>query len=79
MVRQNFITILFSILLLAGCSSGVIQIDNQGKRPRIQDRKYFSGVKKKVALLSFFNESPFLTPPIQPVCLSHFSPHLWLT
>ncbi len=67
MVRQHLFRLLFSrffsmllfILFFTGCSTGVIQRDNQGKRPRIQERKYFAGVKKKVALLSFFNESPF--------------------
>lgn len=46
-------------LTLFGCSSSVIQRDGQGKRPRAEERKYFSGVKKKIALLPFFNESPF--------------------
>jgi hypothetical protein len=44
---------------LFACSSAVVQRDGQGKRPRVEERKYFSGVKKKVALLPFFNESPF--------------------
>jgi hypothetical protein len=46
-------------LVLFGCSSNVVQRDQQGKRPRAEERKYFSGVKKKIALLPFFNESPF--------------------
>lgn len=45
-------------LILFGCSN-VVQRDQQGKRPRAEERKYFSGVKKKIALLPFFNESPF--------------------
>lgn len=59
MVRNLLILTIGPLLLLASCSSGVIQRDGQGKRPRIEERKYFSGVKKKVALLPFFNESPF--------------------
>lgn len=58
MVR-NLLVLLFSVQFLASCGSGVITRDGQGKRPRIEERKYFSGVKKKVALLPFFNESPF--------------------
>ena len=50
---------LFLVLNFIGCSSNVIQRDGQGKRPRAEERKYFSGVKKKIALLPFFNESPF--------------------
>ena len=58
MVKNLFI-IFLNLTILSACSSGVIQRDGQGKRPRIEDRKYFSGVKKKIALLPFFNESPF--------------------
>ena len=50
---------LFLVLNFISCSSNVIQRDGQGKRPRAEERKYFSGVKKKIALLPFFNESPF--------------------
>jgi hypothetical protein len=61
MVKNKTIaTILISMLLqLSACSTGVISRDGYGKRPRVEERKYFSGVKKKVALLPFFNESPF--------------------
>lgn len=58
MVRYIF-TIVTLLSLFIGCSSQVIQRDGQGKRPRVQERKFFSGVKKKIALLPFFNESPF--------------------
>lgn len=58
MVR-NLITILIILQFVASCGSGVISRDGQGRRPRIDDRKYFSGMRKKVALLPFFNESPF--------------------
>ena len=55
----KFIVLLLSAQMLLSCSTGVIQRDNQGKRPRAEERRYFSGVKKKIALLPFFNESPF--------------------
>lgn len=58
MVRK-LLVIFFTLQLLLSCSSNVIQRDNQGMRPRVEERKYFSGVKKKIALLPFFNESPF--------------------
>jgi len=58
MVKKLFLC-LVSLQMLAACSSSVIQRDMQGKRPRAEERKYFSGVKKKIALLPFFNESPF--------------------
>lgn len=59
MVKNLLILSIFTLEFLMGCSSGVIQRDAQGKRPRIEERKHFSGVKKKIALLPFFNESPF--------------------
>ncbi len=58
MVKYIVLT-LVTIQFLVSCATGVINRDGQGKRPRIDERKYFSGVKKKVALLPFFNESPF--------------------
>jgi hypothetical protein len=58
MVRK-LLASLFAMQFLFACSSAVVQRDIQGKRPRAEERKYFSGVKKKVALLPFFNESPF--------------------
>lgn len=56
---KNLTIILLNLTLLFSCGSGVINRDQQGKRPRIEERKYFSSVKKKIALLPFFNESPF--------------------
>ena len=58
MVKKIFLC-LISVQMFVACSSSVVQRDMQGKRPRAEERKYFSGVKKKVALLPFFNESPF--------------------
>ncbi len=50
---------LIAAILLSSCGSSVINRDPNGKRPRIEERKQFGGVKKKIALLPFFNESPF--------------------
>ncbi len=52
MVR-NFLLSFIVIQFLFACSAPVVQRDYQGKRPRIEERKYFSGVKKKIALLPF--------------------------
>ena len=62
---RNFLCYLFAIQFLFACSSPVVQRDGQGRRPRIEDRKYFSGIKKKIALLPFFNESPFETEDLE--------------
>ena len=58
MVKKIFLC-LISLQMFAACTSQVVQRDMQGKRPRAEERKHFSGVKKKIALLPFFNESPF--------------------
>ena len=58
MVRNLFF-LAISLNFFVACSSDVISRNGEGKRPRAEERKYFSGVKKKVALLPFFNESPF--------------------
>lgn len=51
------ITILFA--LLSSCANDVIRRADHGQRPLSEPRKYFNGVRKRVALLTFFNESPF--------------------
>ena len=45
--------------LLAACSTPTIKRDAQGRMPRETPREVFSGVKKKVAVLAFFNEAPY--------------------
>lgn len=56
---KNCLVSTICFLILTSCGSGVVNRDPYGKRPRVEERKYFSGVKKKIALLPFFNESPF--------------------
>jgi hypothetical protein len=46
-------------VFLFSCTGPVIDRESSGQRPRAQERQYFNGVKKKVALLTFFNESPY--------------------
>lgn len=59
MMQAFHSVILLFAFFFVSCGSGVIERDGQGKRPRYKERQSFSGVKKKVALLPFFNESPF--------------------
>lgn len=54
------ISFIFSALFfLVACTGPVVERDYQGMRPRQAPRQYFSAVKKKVALLPFFNEAPY--------------------
>jgi len=57
--RFSLLVLIGATLLQISCGTAVVNRDPNGKRPRIEERKTFSGVKKKVALLNFFNESPF--------------------
>jgi hypothetical protein len=57
--RTTFFLSLISIFFLVSCSLGVVKRPHSGKRPRKSARHKFSGVKKKVALLTFFNEAPY--------------------
>jgi len=52
------LVIIMSLACL-GCSFPLMQRKSNGKRPRQAPRKFFNGVRKKVALLTFFNESPY--------------------
>lgn len=58
-MTKSLALLLIFIFSFTSCSHQVIKRTQQGKRPRVEARKYFSGVKKKVALLSFFNEAPY--------------------
>lgn len=46
-------------LFLVSCGSAPVYRDMQGKTPRDKAKQNFSGIKKKVALLTFFNEAPY--------------------
>ena len=47
------------ILLVSSCSQKVVKRTNKGRRPRMTEPINSLDVRKKVALLNFFNESPF--------------------
>ncbi|WP_127714418.1 hypothetical protein [Halobacteriovorax sp. HLS] len=47
------------VTVLVSCSLGTIERNPHGRTPRVEQRRHFNGVKKKVALLTFFNESPY--------------------
>lgn len=58
MIKKLFvITLLLSVI--SSCGEEVIKRNERGMRPRSQPRKRFNGVRKKVALLKFFNEAPY--------------------
>ncbi len=46
-------------IFVLSCSGEVVDRTSRGRRPRAKPRKQFDGVKKKIALLQFFNESPY--------------------
>lgn len=46
-------------MLLNSCAPGNNRARPRARRPRYVNNQQFDGVKKKVALLTFFNESPF--------------------
>lgn len=45
--------------LIQACSTPVVSRQSSGMRPAAGPQENFSGIKKKVALLGFFNESPY--------------------
>ncbi len=51
--------LLLLLSMLMACAGPVINREASGQRPRATERQYFNGVKKKVALLTFMNESPY--------------------
>ena len=58
-MKTNLILIVLSLIFLESCSRQVVKRTNKGMSPRDNPRQYFTGVKKKIVLLSFFNESPY--------------------
>ncbi len=58
-MRKIASLILSIVFVSVSCTSNVVKRDGSGLQTRYTERKQFSGVKKKVALLSFFNESPY--------------------
>ncbi len=53
------IKILIIVTLLEACAENAIKRTNQGNTPRETPRKYFTGVKKKIVILTFYNEAPY--------------------
>lgn len=56
---MKFISLGLILLFFFSCGSEPIKRNTTGRRPRRAPRKFFSGIKKKVVLLEFFNESPY--------------------
>ncbi len=57
MIKTNLFVLL--LFIFNSCATGVINRNQRGKRPLKAPRTFFNGVKKKVVLLTFFNESPY--------------------
>jgi len=57
MLKILNISVIF--LFIVSCAGEVIKRNHQGRMPRTSPRKFFTGVKKKVVLLEFHNESPY--------------------
>lgn len=51
--------LVLSLIFIISCTGPVVQRQTSGQRPLATEKQYFNGVKKKVALLTFFNESPY--------------------
>ena len=57
---RTLVSIVFLIIFfVSSCSQKVVKRTNKGRRPRMTEPLKSLDVRKKVALLSFFNESPF--------------------
>ena len=59
MIKQFRSSFILLLSILVSCTGPVIDRKSSGQRERSTERQYFNGVKKKVALLTFFNESPY--------------------
>ncbi|MCP4913569.1 MAG: hypothetical protein GY909_10655 [Oligoflexia bacterium] len=59
MISRRILSLSLIMAFFVACSGEVIQRNPYGRKPRKTARKYFDGIKKKVALLTFFNESPY--------------------
>ncbi|PIK16709.1 MAG: hypothetical protein CES88_08165 [Halobacteriovorax sp. JY17] len=58
-LNKKVVSLISISLILTSCSFGTIDRSAHGNRPRTEPRTFFNGVKKRVALLTFFNESPY--------------------
>lgn len=47
------------LIFFTSCATEVVDRNSHGKRPLKTSKEYFNGVKKKIVLLPFFNESPY--------------------
>ena len=57
---RSLVSITFLIIFfVSSCSQKVVKRTNKGRRPRMTAPIKSLDVRKKVALLNFFNESPF--------------------
>lgn len=47
------------VIFMSSCAHDIPKRDYPQMKARVEERKQFTGMKKKIALLPFFNESPF--------------------
>lgn len=55
----SIFAIMTGLLSMHSCGTTVIKRGRDGNRIRQQPKAHYAGIKKKVALLKFFNESPY--------------------
>lgn len=58
-MKASFIFNLSLLLILYSCGGTPVQRNHMGRMPRPEPRKHFSGIKKKLVVLEFFNEAPY--------------------
>ncbi|MBT7768190.1 MAG: hypothetical protein HN730_13615, partial [Bdellovibrionales bacterium] len=55
----NILLITTLLLIVSSCANRLIKRSRSGRVDRNVSRQHFSSIRKKVALLTFFNESPY--------------------
>lgn len=79
MMSRNLVSLLSVLMLFVSCAMPTVSRNTEGRRPRVEPRPTFNGVKKKVALLTFFNESPYGGEDLGIVATEHLRTELMRT
>lgn len=59
MTRKFLLLNIMAAFILTSCAGNVIKRNRKGRQERDTPRQVFTGIKKKIILLNFFNESPY--------------------
>tara|TARA_R110002072_G_scaffold64203_2_gene159249 strand:+ start:92458 stop:93384 length:927 start_codon:yes stop_codon:yes gene_type:complete len=59
MIINKILSLFIVFTFVSSCTGNVVKRNPYGRMTRDKPRTYFNGVKKKIALLTFFNESPY--------------------